>query len=457
MTSLTQTSFRLKGLFLVALISFGFCAYQTSLDWFELLRQQNAVVASYEMEEFLKEISNQSYKDSHYDELKQARTQLEPPHRAEAMSDIVQAYAEKSPSLLKKRVDHFLKNEREFRSYIKNQTQHLTQGVRYYAVLGTLSLLGLFLFSIYYIQLSIFKPLRSLAKKMTDFLNNKYSYQFSVPEPNEVGHLQATFNAMAQQVLANMEELKTLDHAKTEFLSIASHELRTPLTSIKGSLSLLQSGVAGPMNDTTKNLITIAETETNRLIRLINDILDLAKIEAGRLPLQKEWSGLIPLFQNTLNGLSGLATSAGVELKIHPSTPHVEIEMDADRVQQVITNLLSNAIKFSPKGGRVEVKAELEPGGLVKIMVTDQGRGIAPDDIDRIFEKFSQASSPENPLVKGTGLGLAIARAIVDEHGGEIGVQSVVGKGSQFYFTLPNWRKSQIHLEHEDFTTGVAA
>jgi signal transduction histidine kinase len=458
MTSFANTSIRLKTLFLLALVLSGSVGSVTVKGWIKFIDEQRSLNLSYDLELVLKNLSEKRYDETLYSELKIQRATLAPPHRADAMSDVIQAYAEKSPALLKRRVDHFLKNENEFRSYTRNMMAHTEKEIAYFAILASGSLLLLFFLSIYYVQHSVFKPMRGLSRKMTDFLNNKYSYQFSVPAQNEVGHLQAKFNALAQQVLANMDELKTLDRAKTEFLSIASHELRTPLTSIKGSLCLLQTGVTGPVNESTKNLINIAETETDRLIRLINDILDLAKIEAGRLPLEKSWHGVLPLFQETLNSLGGLATAAGVELALNSISPNIDLEMDCDRIQQVLTNLISNAIKFSPRGSRVDLKAELEPHGIVRITVSDQGKGIAPDDLERIFEKFSQATSPDNPLVKGTGLGLAIARAIVEEHGGEIGVQSVVGKGSQFYFTIPNWKKSHYAFEpHPSFTTGVAA
>ncbi|MCB1513158.1 MAG: HAMP domain-containing histidine kinase, partial [Hyphomicrobiaceae bacterium] len=178
-----------------------------------------------------------------------------PKHREDALSDVIQAYAEKSPALLKKRIQHFLKNEKEYRSYTRNMMTYWQEKILYFGILSAVTLLTTLFIAIIYIQNSIFTPLKDLSKKMNDFLHDKYTYQFSVPAPNEVGHLQATFNALAQRVLNNMDELTTLDRAKTEFLSIASHELRTPLTSIKGSLSLLQSGITGELNDASKNLL----------------------------------------------------------------------------------------------------------------------------------------------------------------------------------------------------------
>ena len=189
----------------------------------------------------------------------------------------------------------------------------------------------------------------------------------------------------------------------------------------------------------TENLLSIAENETDRLIRLINDILDLAKIEARKLPLHQDWRSFNALTKVTLDSLQGLAGQAGVNLRAD-TMPPLEAYIDGDRVQQVLTNLLSNAIKFSPKGSTVVVSCAINDRHELYVAVHDQGRGIAPEDQDAIFQKFRQATNSKNPLVKGTGLGLAIARALVEQHGGVIGVRSIPGEGSTFHFTLPEWR-----------------
>jgi signal transduction histidine kinase len=286
---------------------------------------------------------------------------------------------------------------------------------------------------------AVFKGIDRLSRRMMDFLADRYSFQFSQPDPNELGDLQRTFNSLAQQVINTMDELKQLDQAKSEFLSIASHELRTPMTSIKGSLSLLGNGIMGKIDEAPLQLIRIAETETDRLIRLINDLLDLAKIEARRLPLANEWRNWEETLKTTTTGLVGFAHNANVQIAFDPA-PGVEAFMDRDRIQQVLTNLISNAIKFSPTGSTVRIYTGQTKSGHLLVNVRDQGPGIAPADQELIFQKFRQGSSPENPIVKGTGLGLAIAKALVEEHGGDIGVESELGKGSAFWFTLPKWR-----------------
>ena len=207
----------------------------------------------------------------------------------------------------------------------------------------------------------------------------------------------------------------------------------------------MRSGVVGKMNDMSENLLSIAEKETDRLIRLINDILDLAKIEAGQLPLDSNWYRLSDLAKVSLQSLEGLANQTGVHL-VDETLPGLEIHMDHDRIQQVLTNLLSNAIKFSPPGKAVTLRAGVNSQQQLVIEVCDQGRGIDPQDQEAIFQKFRQATNAKNPLVKGTGLGLAIARALVEQHGGQIGVRSTPGEGSTFFFTLPVWRiKETVH------------
>jgi signal transduction histidine kinase len=371
--------------------------------------------------------------------LQSYRARLTPERRMEEFSNLIQAVNEGNPRVLRERYQVFQRNEREFQRFTRDELDFLEKRLMYYGTLSLVILAFGFGFLQWFVQRAVIRPVDDLSRKMVDFLHDRYTYQFSVPSSDEIGHMQATFNSLAQRVITNMEQLKTLDQAKSEFLSIASHELRTPLTSIKGSLSLMRSGVVGKMNEMADNLITIAENETDRLIRLINDILDLAKIEARKLPLHQDWRSFNDLAKVTLESLAGLAQQAEVQLALD-AMPPFEAYIDGDRVQQVLTNLLSNAIKFSPKGASVIVSCEINDRHELYVAVRDQGRGIAPEDQDAIFQKFRQATNSKNPLVKGTGLGLAIARALVEQHGGTIGVRSIVGEGSTFYFTLPEWR-----------------
>jgi signal transduction histidine kinase len=394
---------------------------------------------SYEVRDEIQDLGTAKPKPDLFHKLQAYRARLEPKRRMDEFSDLLQAMTAGNPSMLRERHKVFLKNEAEFQRYTRKQLGYLEQKLLYFAGVALLTLVFGFISLQIFIHRSVIRPIRDLSRKMVDFMNDRYTYQFGVPSNDEIGHMQATFNTLAQRVISNMEQLKTLDQAKSEFLSIASHELRTPLTSIKGSLSLMRSGVVGKMNAMAENLLSIAENETDRLIRLINDILDLAKIEAGKLPLHQDWHSLNRLVDVALQSLGGLAAQAGVNLRAEAMPPLVA-RMDSDRIQQVLTNLLSNAVKFSPQGKAVLVRCEVNERHELLIEVRDQGRGIDPQDQEAIFQKFRQATNAKNPLVKGTGLGLAIARALVEQHGGEIGVRSIPGEGSTFWFTLAEWR-----------------
>ena len=381
---------------------------------------------------------------------------LTPASRSEAIGQMYEALQQRKVDFFYDRLKAVRWVEKEYRQKAHQQVSYYERRAVYFAAVSVLIVaFGLFLVFLF-VNVKVVKPVQGLSKRMLDFLNDRYTYQFTTPSFDEIGHLHATFNSLAQRVLHNMEELQRLDQAKSDFLSIASHELRTPLTSIKGSLSLLKSGVMGEMNPSAQNLLNIAESETDRLIRLINDLLDLAKIEAKNLPLHKDWVNLQDVLKTTVNSLQGFAQQSHVTLTPIES-PSLEVFADCDRIQQVLTNLLSNAIKFSPQQGEVFVQVNFNEAQDLVISVRDQGKGIDPQDQELIFQKFTQATSDRNPLVKGTGLGLAIAKAIVEEHDGEISVRSSLGYGSTFSFSLPQWRFTQAKNENSDETTGAAA
>ena len=404
---------------------------------------------SYTVTEASRTLLTRKVTDKEFSNLQLWRKQLTPEYREDQFSNILSAAAQGRSGRLRNLVRAFLVNETSYRQNLQNQIDFLDHEIKYYgSIVALILLLSLWLL-LTFLQRSIFTPVRRISQIMVDFLNQKYTYRFTVPPDNEIGHLQTSFNAMAQKVLSQMEELKSLDHAKSEFLSIASHELRTPLTSIKGSLSLMNSGVTEELNDVTKNLIQIAETETDRLIRLINDLLDLTKIEARKLPLDKKWVSVQDLFMKTKESLQGLASSADVQLHVEDSNRLLTLA-DFDRLQQVLVNLVSNAIKYSPKGESVRIESNINMDRELVITVTDKGKGLSPEDQSVIFEKFRQATGPENPLVRGTGLGLTIAKALVAEHGGQVGVKSKPGQGSTFYFTLPDWKLGDSPVEQPD-------
>jgi PAS domain S-box-containing protein len=236
--------------------------------------------------------------------------------------------------------------------------------------------------------------------------------------------------------LNDVTRQREIDRMKTEFVSTVSHELRTPLTSIKGSLHLLLSDPALHLDATQRQLVDISVKNTDRLIRLITNILDISKIEAGHIQLELGMHGVGEFVSVAVDGIAAFAESRAIviESDVEPDLPQVRV--DVDRMVQVVTNLLSNAIKFSPPGSTVKVSTR-RAGAQLELRVTDRGRGIAPDDMGKLFRKFQQLDGSNVRAVGGTGLGLAICRGIVEEHGGSIGVESQLGYGATFTVTLP--------------------
>jgi signal transduction histidine kinase/DNA-binding response OmpR family regulator len=234
-----------------------------------------------------------------------------------------------------------------------------------------------------------------------------------------------------------------VNRIKDEFVSTVSHELRTPLTSIRGALGLLSSGMLGPLSDKAANLLRIALSNSERLVRLINDILDLERIQSGREPLSFHTVDLAELVRQAIDGMAPMAEAAGVKL-IHDATA-VELAADPDRVLQVLTNLLSNAVKFSPPNSTVSVM--LRPGvtGVI-LSVIDHGRGIPADKLEAIFGRFQQVDASDSRQKGGSGLGLAICRTIVQQHFGRIWAERNPVRGSTFRVYLP-YRPASVEAE----------
>jgi signal transduction histidine kinase/DNA-binding response OmpR family regulator len=232
------------------------------------------------------------------------------------------------------------------------------------------------------------------------------------------------------------EHTRVLDRLKSEFVAVVSHEIRTPLTSVKGAVELLTDDRYFQNNEQQAKLLNIAHANAERLLVLINDILDFSKLESASLPMCMEVESLEPVVRQAVQNLRTLIAERHIVLDCAFESGMPDLLMDSNRIAQVITNLLSNAIKFSAPEGRIEVRAETE-GPMLRVSVHDFGEGIAPADIHKLFRKFSQIDSGSTRRVGGTGLGLVICKGIVEQHGGTIGVESVPGEGSTFYFLLP--------------------
>ncbi len=235
-------------------------------------------------------------------------------------------------------------------------------------------------------------------------------------------------------LMADVSRYRRVERLKDEFVSVVSHELRTPLTSIRGALGLVASGVTGPLSDKSQRMLDIAVANTDRLVRLINDILDLERMESGKLTLDRQAWDAADLAAQAAAEMRTMADQARVRLQVAVAAGRVLV--DRDRVIQTLTNLLSNAVKFSPPGATVWVTAEPD-GDELQFAVKDHGRGIPADKLEAIFGRFQQVDSSDARQKGGSGLGLAICRSIVQQHGGRIWAQSTLGQGSTFSFTLP--------------------
>lgn len=235
-------------------------------------------------------------------------------------------------------------------------------------------------------------------------------------------------------IFKDITERQIIERMKNEFVSVVSHELRTPLTSIRSALGLLSKGSLNNQPAKSQRMMEIAFDNTNRLVRLINDILDIERINSGKVTMEKQHCNAAQLTIQAVDEMRAMAEKAEIKLALKP----VEIQLwaDPDRIVQTLTNLLSNAIKFSPANSTVSLSGKLQDSQIL-FQVKDRGRGIPEDKLETIFDRFQQVDASNSRNQGGTGLGLAICRSIVQQHGGNIWVESTLDRGSTFYFTLP--------------------
>jgi signal transduction histidine kinase/GGDEF domain-containing protein len=254
-------------------------------------------------------------------------------------------------------------------------------------------------------------------------------------EKQRIKRLSDFINALEKSI----QELRKLDEIKSEFVSVASHELRTPLAAIKNAVQLILKGKAGAVNETQVKFLTMAERNINRLMNILNDLLNLSRIESGKMVMKFEELDLRVPIEFILSSFKPQVDGKSIKLQVEVPPEGPAIYGDREKVEQILTNLVGNALKFTPEGGEIviSVKPYDGDGNMMAIAVKDSGIGIPSDQLDKIFEKFHQVEGSLQRSVGGTGLGLAITKGLVEAHQGKIFVESEVGKGSTFTFTLP--------------------
>jgi PAS domain S-box-containing protein len=268
-------------------------------------------------------------------------------------------------------------------------------------------------------------------------------------------------------IIRDITERKEIERVKSEFVSTVSHELRTPLTSIRASLGMIASNALGDVPDKVMRLVTIAEKNTERVINLVNDILDIEKLQAESMEFNLKPLLLNEFIESVLDTYHPLAQKSAIKIQFRSADPSVSVMADGDRLSQVISNLLSNAIKFSPKNSTITIAIE-HRAKMIRVLVSDQGRGVPKNFQDKIFGRFKQADSSDTRQKGGTGLGLNISREIIKHHGGTIGfdngfnncinngfesgLQSEQGKGATFYFELPSYSDSTLVQQNAEAT-----
>jgi signal transduction histidine kinase len=342
------------------------------------------------------------------------------------------------------RLTNELVNKAEADMVASIDASHAAYRTSQWLVVGfSLGAIGLALVLGYGISGSMIGPVKGIDARLRQIAAGDFSRHVGVPNRDELGALAVNLNRMNDELGRLYRQLESANRHKSEFLANMSHELRTPLNAIIGFSEVLQERMFGELNDKQAEYVADILSSGRHLLSLINDILDLSKVEAGRLELDVARFDLAAALENALTLVRERATRHGVELGLEVEPGVGEMLADERKVRQVALNLLTNAVKFTGTGGRVDLRAR-RMDGAVEISVSDTGIGIAPEDQPVVFEEFRQVGTDHAGRREGTGLGLALVKRLVDLHGGRVWVTSDVGKGSTFAFTLPD---QEVHHE----------
>jgi signal transduction histidine kinase len=283
---------------------------------------------------------------------------------------------------------------------------------------------------------SLIGPIQRTEARLAEIAAGDFSRHVEVPNRDELGALALNLNLMNDELKRLYEDFETVSRHKSDFLANMSHELRTPLNAIIGFSELLQQQMVGELNEQQLGYVDDVLEAGRHLLSLINEILDLAKVEAGKMELDVSDFSLRDAIESGLAMHAERAGREGIALGLRLDPAEITIRADERKLRQVVFNLLSNAVKFTPAGGRVDVSAQMTDG-IVEVAVTDTGPGIAPEDYELIFEEFRQARGDSTKRNEGTGLGLPLSRKLIELQAGRLWVESVQGEGSTFRFTLP--------------------
>jgi signal transduction histidine kinase len=314
--------------------------------------------------------------------------------------------------------------------------------------------LALALFASFFVARRVIRPLRVLGEGVDRIASGDMGFRVDLKTGDEIETLAGEFNRMAgaleeaysrleekvvertRELVAANDQLKELDKLKSRFLSNVSHELKTPLTAIVGLAANMLDGITGRLNDKQREYVSDIRASSDRLARLIKDLLDLSIIEAGRVELRSAPFALVSLVREVANSLRPVAEQKLINIEVISTEASPTVWADRDRIAQVLINLIGNAIKFTSPQGKVMVSAQMNGGAWAEVTIGDTGPGIPAEEAERIFDEFYQITRPGIES-RGVGLGLAISKKLVEMYGGKIGMKSEMGKGSTFYFTVP--------------------
>jgi two-component system sensor histidine kinase GlrK len=399
--------------------------YLDAEDEFErLLQKALAEVANPETMESLQTVTVQHLKFTRLVEEERQLRQSATPYSVIRYNEEKKKITDEIIATLKK-----IQEDSEKRVFVKvRNLKEIGERAGGIAILITLGALFAGLLVAAIITRSITRPLQIIMAKTREIAQGNFQCNLKIESPPSIKELAKALNYMCRKLME-------LDNLKSAFFAHMSHELRTPLASIKEGTKILLDGLAGEINEKQRHILAIIVQESDRLINLVNSLLDLAKMEAGMLVYHFARTDLPSLLRDALQGLLPLAEARGVHI-INNLTDLPPVNVDRERIMQVVRNLVGNAIKFTPEQGSITLTTEVR-GKMLEVAVRDTGIGIPEDELTRIFLKFQQVLPDRSGKIKGTGLGLATVKQIILAHGGTVWATSQKGQGSTFYFTLP--------------------